>query len=189
MPHPLKLVLIALAFALGGCVSVNPTANNARDWLNQYRVGNGLGTVAVDGRLTAFAQAQADVMASHDVLSHDVGGSFASRVRSAGLDDGRIAENVAYGSSTEREVMEQWKNSPGHEANLTMPKATRFGIASARSSGAKPKTYWAMAIATDPAPPIPTLPAQGPLVRRVGAETTSTTTTLVSPPFAGLFGN
>ena len=90
-----------------------PTATAARDWLDQqYRAGNGLTPVATDAGLTAFAQAQADAMASRDVLSHDADGSFPSRVKAAGLADRRIAENVAYGAGTERQAMEQWKHHP-----------------------------------------------------------------------------
>ena len=183
MPTIVKVLALALLAALGACATVTPTATNARDWLIQYRTGHGLSAVSLDGRLTAFAQDQANAMAFHDVLSHDVGGSFRSRVERAGLGDGRIAENVAYGSQTEKAVMEQWKASSAHNDNLLMPKATRFGIASARSNGPKPKTYWAMAIAADPPKPIPVLPSEGPAVPRSVAVGES-----AAPPFASLFG-
>ena len=175
MPMPIRLFAASLLLALAACASVTPTATGARDWLVQYRVGNGLTSVATDGQLTAFAQAQADAMASRNVLSHDVDGSFPGRVTRAGLADRRIAENVAYGAPNEKQAMEQWKASPAHDANLLMPKASRFGIASARSSGPRPRTYWAMVIAADPSRPVLAMPAQGPaaaldqgpLVRRV----------------------
>jgi uncharacterized protein YkwD len=160
----LKWLMASLALVLAGCatVDVSPSATRAIDWINQYRSGHGLGAVATDARLTAFARAQAERMAAADDLSHDLGGSFSSRVEAAGLDDaGGIAENIAYGYDSERGVMEQWKASAGHRKNMLMAGATRFGIASARSGGAKPKTYWAMAIAKDPAPPVPVMGGPG----------------------------
>jgi uncharacterized protein YkwD len=155
-----RWLVAALALLVAGCatVDVTPTAANALDWINQYRTAHGLSRVATDARLTALARAQAERMAAADTLSHDLGGSFASRIKAAGLDDSAgIAENIAYGYDTERGVMEQWKGSSGHRKNMLMTDATRFGIASARSGGAKPKTYWAMAIAKAPAPPVPVM--------------------------------
>ena len=126
-------------------VSFSPTA--ARDWLTQYRQSKGLTAVAIDPRLTAFAQTQANAMAEHNVLSHDVGGSFSSRVKAAGLDDSRVGENVSYGTYTDGDAMRQWKNSAAHNENLLMPSATRFGIAIAQANG---RIYWAMAVASEP---------------------------------------
>lgn len=184
------LVAVLVAMALAGCASVTPTATNARDWLIQYRTGNGLTPIRLDPRLAAFAQAQADIMASRDVLSHDVGGSFAARVEAAGLGNGKIAENVLYGATTEAGAMRQWQASPAHDRNLLMPGATRFGIASARSGGARPRTYWAMAIAADPPPPIPSMVDAGPLIARpVAVRRTDGPLSGLTAPFAGLFGN
>jgi uncharacterized protein YkwD len=160
----LKWLAASLALLLAGCATadVTPTAANGLDWINQYRAAHGLSRVAPDAGLTAFARAQAGRMAAADTLSHDLGGSFTSRVKAAGLDDSpAIAENIAYGAGTERGVMEQWKASSGHRANMLMADAARFGIASARSAGAKPKTYWAMAIAKSPAPPVPVMGGPG----------------------------
>ena len=184
-----KLVALAGLLALGACASITPTATNARDWLIQYRTGNGLTPVSIDRGLTAFAQAQADAMAAKNTLSHDVGGSFASRVEAAGLGGGKIAENVAYGAVSEKAAMEQWKNSPAHDANLLMKGATRFGIASARSGGPKPRTYWAMAIAADPPPPVATMVTQGPVVRRVVRPSgEGGAAGGLTAPFAAIFG-
>jgi hypothetical protein len=188
MSRALRLAWIVAALtALAGCATVHPTATSARDWLVQYRTGHGLTPVSLDPRLTALAKAQADAMAANDTLSHDVGGSFTSRTK--GLDYGRIAENVAYGAATEKGVMEQWQRSPPHDANMLMPEATHFGIASARSSGGKPKIYWAMAIATDPPEPVTVMPSDGPVVtRRVVRHGESSVASIITAPFASLFG-
>lgn len=190
------MLAASMVLALGGCalmgdppervsyqrrpVSFRPTA--ARDWLDQYRESKGLSAVAIDPRLTAFAQAQAGAMAAGNVLSHTIGGSFSSRVKAAGLDDSRIAENVSYGTYTDGDAMRQWKNSPGHNENLLMPGATRFGIAIAQANG---RVWWAMAISTEPVKQVAQSFGEGPVVRvrRFGASPPG-----VSMP-AGLFGN
>jgi uncharacterized protein YkwD len=190
-----KAVLAASLFlGLGGCgltatqppekvsyarraVSFSPSA--ARNWLSQYRMSQGLPAVSLDSRLTAFAQAQANAMASHGVLSHSAGGNYYARLRAAGL---QVAENISYGTYTDADAMRQWKNSPGHNANLLMPRATRFGIAIAQSGG---RVYWAMAIGPDPvsADAVPIF-GQGPTVRVVRRRPPESTSVL-----GGLFGN
>jgi hypothetical protein len=194
MSLAVRLFAALIAAALAGCATVNPTATNARDWLVQYREGHGLSPVRIDSRLASFAQAQADAMAASDKLSHDVGGSFETRVSGAGLADGRIAENVLFGAANEVAAMRQWQNSPAHEKNFRMSGATRFGIAFARSNGPTKRTYWAMAIAADPPPPIPSMVDAGPVVQRhvVSVRRKEAEPGLVSgltAPFASLFGN
>lgn len=190
-------LVLGLALTLGGCaltqkpekvsyqrrpVSFNPA--QARDWLTQYRQSKGLTAVALDSRLTAFAQSQANAMASANQLSHSVGGSFSSRVKAAGLDDSKIGENVSYGTYTDLDAMKQWKNSPEHDENLLMPGATRFGIAIARAGE---RVYWAMAVAGEPSRPEEAQAfGPGPVVRVVRRPARLATS---GGLFGGLFGN
>lgn len=190
---------VLLLLGLGGCgvtfnrssdhvsyqhrpVSFSPAA--ARDWLTQYRESRGLGAVALDSRLTAFAQSQANAMAANSQLSHSIGGSFSSRVKASGLDDSRIGENISFGTYTDRDAMLQWKNSPEHNANLLMPSATRFGIAIARGGD---RVYWAMAVAGNPvrAEDSAQVFGQGPTVRVVRRKPPQSRGIFDS----GLFGN
>lgn len=188
---------LGLAVTLGGCaltqkpekvsyqrrpVSFNPA--QARDWLTQYRQSRGLTAVALDSRLTAFAQSQANAMASANQLSHSIGGSFSSRVKAAGLDDSKIGENVSYGTYTDLDAMKQWKNSPEHDENLLMPGATRFGIAIARTGE---RVYWAMAVAGEPSRPEEAQAfGAGPVARVVRRPVRVRSSGGV---FGGLFGN
>jgi hypothetical protein len=61
---------------------------------------------------------------------------------------GRAAENIAYGYDNFDKTLGQWITSAGHRKNLLLPKATKVGIASARTASGK-RTYWAMVIAGD----------------------------------------
>ena len=48
------------------------------------------------------------------------------------------------------EALAGWRTSAGHDANLLMPGATRFGIALAKNPSAGYGAYWAMEVAAEP---------------------------------------
>lgn len=202
---PLRLGLLASMLALAACstpvarkagpgipgdvaaVSLDPAAANAM--LTRYRVSHGLSAVRLDPALSAMAQKQADAMAARGELSHEVAGTFASRLDQAHLDTTGAAENIAAGYFSLDSTFESWQTSPPHDRNLLQPKATRFGIALAKAPDTRFKTYWAMVVASDPPPPEPTLEA-GPVRRRVVQTRTlgGDLAGALKAPFANLFG-
>jgi uncharacterized protein YkwD len=101
--------------------------------------------VKTDPVLTAAAQRQAAAMARAGDISHDVAGSFASRIGS--LRVGGAAENVAAGRASFAATMQQWDESAGHKQNLLMSGATRVGVGSATNAASPYKTFWALIIA------------------------------------------
>ncbi len=140
-PSPRKLERLAAAKA-------DPA--EALRILNAYRAGKGLGPVRLDSTLTAMAQRQSDAMAAGDSLSHDAAGSFTSRVNAAGLDTVRAAENLGAGYYSTQEAFEGWKQSFGHEANLSMPQATRIGLALAKNPQTRFGAWWTLVLAGEP---------------------------------------
>lgn len=100
----------------------------------------------MDATLNRIALDQAKAMAAKDRLDHDVLGSFNSRMAPAKA--GRAAENIAYGHDGFKKTLDQWVASAGHRKNLLLPKASRVGVASAKSATSL-RTYWAMVIAGD----------------------------------------
>lgn len=117
---------------------------------NTYRASQGLGPVRLDPALTTMAQRQADAMARANTLSHDTAGSFASRVHAAGLDAARSAENLGGGYYSTEEAFAGWRASSGHDANLRMKEATRFGIALAKDPQTQYRAWWALVVAGEP---------------------------------------
>src|SRR5258707_8132942 len=85
-------------------------------------------------------------MAVNDNLSHEVLGSFTSRI--APTLAGRAAENIAFGYEGLEKTLGQWIASSGRRKNLLLHNASRVGIASAKDASGK-RTYWAMVIAGD----------------------------------------
>jgi uncharacterized protein YkwD len=136
-------------------VHVDPAA--AATALNAYRAGHGLGPVRLDPALTAMAQRQADAMVAANAMSHDVAGSFSSRLAGAGVDTTEAGENLGAGYYSTDEALTGWRESPEHNANLLIPHATRFGVAIAKDPRTRYGVYWAMEVAAD-AP----RPAHGP---------------------------
>ena len=113
---------------------------------NAYRASLGLGPVRPDPTLTAMAQRQADAMAAGNTLSHDAAGNFTARVHAAGLNGARVAENVGGGYYSTAEAFAGWRASGGHDANLRMAEATRFGIALAKDPQTQYRTWWALVV-------------------------------------------
>ncbi|MDP3694072.1 CAP domain-containing protein [Bradyrhizobium sp.] len=120
--------------------------------ISEFRARQGEGSVVIDATLNRIALDQARAMAARDKLDHDVLGPFNSRMAPAKA--GRAAENIAYGHEGFAKTLDQWINSAGHRKNLLLPKASRVGVASARSATSL-RTYWAMVIAGDYEAPRP----------------------------------
>jgi uncharacterized protein YkwD len=104
----------------------------------------GLGPVGIDQRLMAVAQQQADAMALADRMSHNVAGSFSSRVpRGYSV----AAENIAAGSWSLEETMRLWQESPGHLQNMLISQITDIGIGYAYSPRSQ-RYYFALILGT-----------------------------------------
>jgi uncharacterized protein YkwD len=112
----------------GGGVS----ASAALQAVNAYRRASGAAPVSLDGQLNAAALSHSRYMAQANNLSHD---GFAQRMQALGRGGG--VENVAMGQSSVPEVMNSWRNSSGHAANMRNPAMRRMGIA-------KVGPYWTL---------------------------------------------
>ena len=144
---PLFAILLALPLLLSGLTAA---ASSPAEMISDFRLKHGEGRVTMDATLNRIALEQAKAMAAKDTLDHDVLGAFSSRIAPAKA--GRAAENIAYGYDSFEKTLDQWIASSGHLKNLLLPKASRVGVASAKSSTSH-RTYWAMVIAGDYEPP------------------------------------
>jgi len=121
-------------------------AESPAEQISAFRLKHGEVRVVRDATLDGIALQQARAMAAKDNLSHEVLGSFPSRIAPARA--GRAAENIAYGYESFDKTLRQWIDSSGHRKNLLLHNASRVGIASAKDASGK-RTYWAMVIAGD----------------------------------------
>ena len=125
---PVKII----CFVLGLLVTTTlAQAEDAASIISQYRRAHGLSAVKTDAQLTAVAERQARAMAKRGVMDHNVAGAFAARV--ADVPIGAAGENLAQGTKTWAETIQQWGTSAGHNANLLLRDATHVGVAVAYS--------------------------------------------------------
>jgi len=143
----------AYSTAAISAVRLDPAAATAA--INTYRAGKGLRPVRIDPALTAMAERQAKAMAASGALSHEVAGSFSSRLAGSGIDTTEAGENLGGGYMSLGEAMDGWRGSPGHDANLRIADATRFGVAIAKNPDSQYGVYWAMEVASEPKPRAP----------------------------------
>ncbi len=119
--------------------------------ISAYRQSQGLGPVAVDPKLNALAQEQANAMARSGQVSHDLGGGFTRRIASFNPD--AAAENLGGGFHDLPEAMQRWRESAGHNRNLLNRDVTLIGIASVYAPNTTYKSYWALLLAKPYTPP------------------------------------
>jgi len=119
----------------------------AASMISGYRANSGLPAVALDPVLMRMAQEQASAMAARNKLSHRVSEPFAARLKDAGYDADRAAENIAAGYHTLGSAFSGWRESPEHRSNMLLPGATRMGIAAVYTPKSKYKVFWSLILA------------------------------------------
>ena len=168
--------LVGIMLALAGCSSVPPppvrssgsgiyqsqTAPGATldrqaaaSMITELRRGRGLAPVTLDPALNRMAEEQAAVMAGSGQLSHTgSAGALKQRIARSGYRNGGVWENVGAGHDTLADAFTGWRSSPNHFRNMTMPTASRMGIAAVRAPNSRYEVFWALVLA-DPNDPRP----------------------------------
>ncbi|KXZ42840.1 hypothetical protein GPECTOR_115g334 [Gonium pectorale] len=90
----------------------------------------------LDALLTAAAKGHNDLMVSTNTLSHRLTGELGlgDRVTAAGYNWWGVAENIASGYGSAKDVVSGWLCSAGHRANMFSCDYTDIGIASDTSA-------------------------------------------------------
>jgi uncharacterized protein YkwD len=162
-----RKIVLAVLFALAACapppssqpvaappVNLSDRERAARDvhvdpaqaasLISEYRDAHGLSAVTPDPVLQGLAQAQADSMAAHNILSHTIDGTLSARFDAAGLGQTFAVENVSAGYFSLSAALAGWRNSPEHNANLLSAKMKHLGIATAYAPGTRYLVFWAL---------------------------------------------
>jgi uncharacterized protein YkwD len=105
--------------------------------MNDHRVAVGCAPLAWHGEMAAVAHAHSVDMVERSFFSHTNpdGKSPFDRMRDAGIDYSRAAENIAYGYDTGESVLQGWLNSSGHRQNIENCALTEHGVG-------KHQTHW-----------------------------------------------
>lgn len=118
--------------------------------LNMEREEHGVGPLEQDRALERAAQHHSEDMVARRFFDHDDpdGRTPEERMRAAGYEGPRTAENIAHGArsqATPVRITEGWMDSPDHRRNILDPLLTEIGIGIAlrapREEGEQGATY------------------------------------------------
>jgi hypothetical protein len=121
MHHPLGRVLsYSTSMSIGGLLSDT----------NVQRSANGVGSLSLNDRLDAAAQAKADDMAARNYWSHYTpeGNPPWIFVNAQGYSYQKLGENLATGFADEQSTINGWMASPPHRENLLDPAFSDVGF-------------------------------------------------------------
>lgn len=114
------------------------------DLVNQERAKQGLSALTMDTDLLAVAmQRAAETSIAFDHTRPTGQKCFTASAK-------MTRENIAVGSTTAQDVMNQWMNSSGHKANILSSDSTSIGIGCVTVSG---RTFWVQCFGTTAASP------------------------------------
>lgn len=112
--------------------------------INEYRASKGLRALVATRLLDQVAYDHSLDMATHAYFDHNdqQGKTPFDRMRAAGYSGGWMAENIAAGNASAAATFDQWKNSPGHDANMLGTHYVAIGIGRATAAGSPYGWYW-----------------------------------------------
>lgn len=118
--------------------------------VNALRSQKSLSQLRLCKPLTISAQKYAETMARQNFFAHEGqdGSTIGTRIKSAGYDwtnsstGSMVAENIAAGQQSVREVMKNWTKSVGHYKNMVEPKFTHVGFGKSTNKRSKYGSYW-----------------------------------------------
>ncbi len=138
---------IGPAAAAGDCTT-DPTLDSEEQLflqlINNYRAQNGLQPLAISYTLTKASQWKSDDLAANNYFAHDdLTRTWDQRIRDCGYGyNAWMGENIAAGNSGAQATFDQWRNSPGHNANMLGANYTAIGIGRAYSASSTYRWYW-----------------------------------------------
>lgn len=98
--------------------------------VNEIRVQNGLSKFTTNWELSRVARYKSQDMKDKNYFSHQspTYGSPFDMIKHFGISYKTAGENIAYGYSTAKAVVDGWMNSPGHRANILNGAFTQIGV-------------------------------------------------------------
>lgn len=106
--------------------------------------------MTLERKLTTAAARHSNDLARVDKISHTGtdGSNPWKRVKRTGYQPQLAAENVGAGQRSFAEVLQGWKESPGHNKNLLLADATHMGVALKTNPNSRYQTFWTLVLGT-----------------------------------------
>ena len=120
------------------------------EYVNAYRIENGLNPLTISATLTEAARWMSQDMGDRDYFSHtdSLGRSPFQRMAASGYDceayNTWCGENLAAGVAAGSETFELWRNSPGHNGNMLNPNYVVAGISAVFNQDSTYGWYWTL---------------------------------------------
>ena len=133
-------------------VSVSSHWPNGSEWtmlnaINIYRKENGRGRLEMSRSLAAAARHHAWYMSLTDDVDHSLDVSWSQNIYNYGYPQStHIGENAAAGRSSAANTLQQWKDSPSHNANLLVRDYIRAGVGRVYNPEGRYKYYWCLTL-------------------------------------------
>ncbi len=127
----------------------SPTLEEMFEALNEYRIENGLDPLFYSQALEQAANDMAEDLWVRGFFAHvnPDGEGPADRALEAGFCNRYVGENLAAGHLNVPQVMQAWKESPGHNANMLTPGYRYVGMG--HSFDGSGRQYWVQEFAYD----------------------------------------
>ncbi len=112
--------------------------------INEYRASQGLGALVVSPTLETSSRWLSQDMAAKGYFDHtdSLGRDFGTRLSAFGYGASTAGENIAAGNADAQSTFTQWKNSPGHNANMLGSGYKAIGIARYYDASSPYGWYW-----------------------------------------------
>ena len=125
------LMIALLLLGHASTAQAGEMENAALSLINTARAKAGCAALAVNPKLQSAAADHARAMARQNFFSHKGknGSTAKSRINAAGYGWSAIAENIAAGQPSAKEVVSTWLASAGHKKNMLNCTYTETGLA------------------------------------------------------------
>jgi len=145
---PLSFLLFFLPIALGS-QSAGFSIEKIACLLNQKREAKSVKPLGISHQLAFAAQLHSNNMAAKNKLmaNGSDNSTVGTRVSATGFEWSHVAQNIAYGMSSDTVAVDDWMNSTSNAANIMNPNMTLFGCAVANSSEKPPKLFYTLVLA------------------------------------------
>jgi uncharacterized protein YkwD len=116
---PIFSVILVTGFLFSSAPTSGSLLQDVLSYTNNFRKSRGLAPLVMRDDLNRIAQQHSEDMAKGRTgFGHGGFGKRELLARQKIKDANSFAENVAYGATSGKEVVDEWKSSPGHRRNL-----------------------------------------------------------------------
>ncbi|MFG2119859.1 CAP domain-containing protein [Streptomyces sp. NPDC048710] len=126
-------LLFVGAAGAGAAVTLAPAASPGEilQMVNAERAKANCPALQENGQLTKAAQTFADDASKNHLTNHtgSDGSSYSQRIKDAGYNAGPAAENMSWGTTDAKTIVDGWMNSSGHRGNIVNCDYKDTGVA------------------------------------------------------------